>query len=410
MATWHESYRLLATELAERGVDVEKIKQALKAQRIETPSWAYSDSGTRFKVFRQPGAARTTYEKLADAAQVHRFTGVAPSVALHIPWDKVEDYTALRAYAQSLGLTLGAINPNLFQDDDYKLGSLCHPDAAVRRKAMAHIKECIGIAQVLGSNIISLWLADGTSSPGQDDFRARKHRLEETLAEVYAAMPAPMRLLIEYKFFEPAFYHTDLGDWGMAFLMAQKLGERAQVLVDLGHHPLGTNIEQIVALLIDEGRLGGFHFNNKKYADDDLTTGSINPYELFLIFNELVAGAMDPAVKMDVAYMIDESINIKPKIESMIQSVVNIQEAYARALLVERDKLAEAQAKGDVVTAEEILLRAYRTDVRPLLAMVREEMGLAPDPLAAYRASGYYAKICAERGAGRGASSGFPEA
>ncbi len=410
MATWHESYRLLATELAERGVDVEKIKQALKAQRIETPSWAYSDSGTRFKVFRQPGAARTTYEKLADAAQVHRFTGVAPSVALHIPWDKVEDYTALRAYAQSLGLTLGAINPNLFQDDDYKLGSLCHPDAAVRRKAMAHIKECIGIAQVLGSNIISLWLADGTSSPGQDDFRARKHRLEETLAEVYAAMPAPMRLLIEYKFFEPAFYHTDLGDWGMAFLMAQKLGERAQVLVDLGHHPLGTNIEQIVALLIDEGRLGGFHFNNKKYADDDLTTGSINPYELFLIFNELVAGAMDPAVKMDVAYMIDESINIKPKIESMIQSVVNIQEAYARALLVERDKLAEAQAKGDVVTAEEILLRAYRTDVRPLLAMVREEMGLAPDPLAAYRASGYYAKICAEREAGRGASSGFPEA
>lgn len=407
MQNWKASYRVLADDLSARGVDVEAVKKALKAQRVETPSWGYADAGTRFKVFRQPGAARTTFEKLADAAQVHKYTGVAPSVALHIPWDKVDDYGELRAYADSLGIKLGAINPNLFQEDEYKLGSVCNPDPAVRRKAIEHCLECIQIAKTLGSRDISLWLADGTSSPGQDDIRDRKHRLQESLAQVYAAMPAPMRLLIEYKFFEPAFYMTDIGDWGTAILIAQKLGERAQVLVDLGHHPLGTNIEQIVALLIDEGRLGGFHFNNKKFADDDLTVGSINPYELFLIFNELVAGAADPAIKMDVAYMIDESINIKPKIESMIQSVINVQEAYARALLVDRKKLRAAQLSGDVVTAEETLLEAYRTDVRPLLAAVREEMGLAPDPLAAYRASGYYAKICAERKTAEGGSYGF---
>ncbi|MBC7237925.1 MAG: L-rhamnose isomerase, partial [Chloroflexi bacterium] len=290
---WKEAYRVLADELGARGLDVEEIKRALKAQRIETPSWGYADSGTRFKVFRQPGAARTTYEKLTDAAQVHKFTGVAPSVALHIPWDKVDDYQELQAYARSLGLELGAINPNLFQEDEYKLGSLCNPDPQIRRKAIEHILECIEIAKTVDSDIISLWLADGTNFPGQDSIRGRMHRLVEALQEVYAAMPAPMRLLIEYKFFEPAFYHTDLGDWGMAYMVALKLGERAQVLVDLGHHPLGTNIEQIVALLINEGRLGGFHFNAKKFADDDLTVGSINPYELFLIFNELIDGERD---------------------------------------------------------------------------------------------------------------------
>ncbi len=411
MDVWKDSYQALAEHLSRSGVDVETVKAALKKQWIETPSWGYADSGTRFKVFKQPAAARTTYEKLADAAQVHKYTGVAPSVALHIPWDKVDNYAELNAYAQSLGLKLGAINPNLFQDEAYKLGSLCNPDPAIRRQAVDHILECIEIAKTVGSNIISLWLADGTSSPGQDNFRARMHRLVDTLTEVYAAMPDPMRILIEYKFFEPAFYQTDVGDWGMALLVAQKLGPRAQVLVDLGHHPLGTNIEQIVALLIDEGRLGGFHFNNKKFADDDLTVGSINPYELFLIYNELVAGDMDPSVHMDVAYMIDESINIKPKIESMIQSVVNVQEAYARALLVDRKKLAEAQLAGDVVTAEETLLDAYRTDVRPLLAAVRDEMGLAPDPLTAYRASGYYEKILAERHpADSGGAGGYPGA
>lgn len=410
MRAWREAYNLLTDDLNARGVDLEFVKSALKAQHIETPSWGYADSGTRFKVFNQAGAARTAFEKLQDAAQVQKYTGVAPSVALHIPWDKVDDYGELKSYATSLGLQLGAINPNLFQDADYKLGSLCNPDPAIRRKALDHMLECIEIAETVGSDIISLWLADGTSSPGQDSFRDRKRRLLEALQESYAAMPAPMRLLIEYKFFEPAFYHTDLGDWGTSLLFAQKLGDRAQVLVDLGHHPLGTNIEQIVAYLIDEGRLGGFHFNNKKFADDDLTVGSINPYELFLIYNELVAGELDPEVNMNVAYMIDESINIKPKIESMIQSVINVQEAYARALLVDRKALQDAQLSGDVVTAEETLLDAYRTDVRPLLAALREEMELDPDPLAAFRASGYAEKTSQERGIEPGDGSGYPGA
>ena len=410
MAVGDEAYRVLTDDLAARGLEVEGIKAALKAQRIETPSWGYADSGTRFKVFAQPGAARTIREKLADAAQVHKFTGVAPSVALHIPWDQVDDYGELAAYAETLGLKLGAINPNLFQEDDYKLGSVCHPDPAVRRMALDHILECIDIAETVGSDLISLWLADGTNYPGQDSFRARKRRLVESLSQAYAAMPPPMRLLIEYKFFEPAFYHTDLGDWGMALLAAQKLGERAQVLVDLGHHPLGTNIEQVVAILIDEGRLGGFHFNSKKFADDDLTVGSINPYELFLIFSELIDGERDPAVEMDVAYMIDQSHNVKHKIEAMIQSVVNVQVAYARALLIDRAGLAKAQLAGEIVQAEEILLDAFRTDVRPLLAAVREEMGLDPDPLAAYRASEYTQRICAERGPADGSRSGYPGA
>jgi len=406
---WQKAYESLAEELTGRGVDVAAVKAALKAQKIETPSWGYADSGTRFKVFTQSGAAQTTEQKLQDAAQVHKYTGIAPSVALHIPWDKVDDYDALREYAESLGLTLGAINPNLFQDDAYKLGSLCHPNPKVRRQAIDHCLECVEIAKATGSDIISLWLADGTNYPGQDSFRGRKRRLLEALEELYAAMPEPMRLLIEYKFFEPAFYHTDLGDWGTALMFAYKLGERAQVLVDLGHHPLGTNIEQIVAYLIDENRLGGFHFNNKKFADDDLTVGSINPYELFLIFNELIDGELDPSVDMDVAYMIDQSHNVKPKIEAMIQSVVNCQVAYARALLIDREALQNARLTGDIVLAEETMLNAFRTDVRPLLASVRSEMGLDVDPLKAYRASGYYEKVVAERGQASG-SSGYPEA
>ncbi len=410
MANWKEAYKVLADDLAARGLDVENVKAALKAQKIETPSWGYGNSGTRFKVFPQPGVARDTYEKIQDAAQVHKMTGVAPSVALHIPWDKVDDYKDLSAYAASLGVKLGAINPNLFQDNEYRFGSLCHADVEVRRQAVDHCLECVEIAKQTGSRDISLWLADGTDYPGQDDFRARKQRLVETLTEVYAAMPAPMRILVEYKFFEPSFYHTDLGDWGSALLVCQKLGDRAQVLVDLGHHPLGTNIEQIVAYLIDEGRLGGFHFNNKKFADDDLTVGSINPYELFLIYNELIAGELDPKNKMDVAYMIDQSHNTKPKIEATIQSVVNIQVAYAQALVIDRAKLAQARQEGDVILAEETLLEAYRTDVRPLLAAAREEMGAPVDPLAAYRASGYFQKICAERGQSTGSASGYPGA
>jgi len=396
--SWKNAYQALADDLSARGVDLEAVKTALKAQRIETPSWGYADSGTRFHVFTQAGAAQTTEQKLADAAQVQKYSGIAPSVAMHIPWDKVDDYAALEQYASDLGLELGAINPNLFQDEEYKLGSLCHPDAAIRQQAIDHCLECVEIAKTVKSSIISLWLADGTNYPGQDNIRQRRHRLLETLQVVYAAMPDPMRILVEYKFFEPAFYMTDLGDWGMSMLMCQKLGDRAQVLVDLGHHPLGTNIEQIVAILIDEGRLGGFHFNNKKFADDDLTVGSVNPYELFNIYNELIDGELDPAVDMDVAYMIDQSHNVKPKIEAMLQSVLMCQETYAKALLVDRNKLAAAQQAGDIVGAEETLRDAYCTDVRPLLKQLRTEMGLPIDPLTAYRTSGYYEQACEARG------------
>ncbi|NPV08077.1 MAG: L-rhamnose isomerase [Anaerolineae bacterium] len=404
MHHWQKAYEVLAEQLVTQGVDVESVKAALKAQRIETPSWGYGDSGTRFKVFAQAGAARTPFEKVADAAQVHRFTGVCPTVALHIPWDMVDDFGELKSYAENLGMRLGAINPNLFQEDEYKLGSLAHPDEAVRQKAVEHVLECTRIAQEVESGIISLWLADGTNYPGQDSIRGRKRRLEASLVEIYQSLPARQRLLIEYKFYEPAFYLTDIPDWGTAYALSLRLGQRAQVLVDLGHHPLGTNVEQIVAFLLDEGKLGGFHFNARKYGDDDLTTGSINPYELFLIYSELVDAERDPAVDMDVAYMIDQSHNVKPKIEAMIQSVVQIQEAYAKALLVDREALAEHQQAGNIVAAEETLRAAYDTDVRPLLAQVRVEMGLEPDPLAAYRASGYQERIAKERGTAGGGS------
>jgi L-rhamnose isomerase/sugar isomerase len=388
------------------------IKARLKAQAIETPSWGYADSGTRFATFGQPSAAHTLEEKLDDAAQVQRYTGVCPSVALHIPWDRTDDWEKTRSQAGELGLRLGAVNPNLFQEEDYRLGSLCNPDPGVRKRAVDHILECIRIARAIGSRDISLWLADGTSYPGQDSFRERKHHLEETLQEVCSAMDEGMRLLIEYKFFEPAFYHTDIGDWGMAYLLARKLGSRAQVLVDLGHHPLGTNIEQIVALLLDEGKLGGFHFNNKKFADDDLTVGSINPYELFLIYNELVDAALDDRTAggaAQVAYMIDQSHNLKNKIEETIQSVMNLQEAYAKALLVDREALAAARQEGRIVDAEECLKDAFATDVRSLLSEVREEMGLEPNPLSAFRASGYTERKAAERGSryGRSRGSGY---
>lgn len=407
--THADSHHAALALLEDRFGDLRSIKERIKRHHIETPSWAYGNSGTRFKVFAQDGVPRNPFEKIEDAAAVHRVTGVAPSVALHIPWDKVDDFGALRAHAESLGVRLGAINPNLFQDNDYKLGSLTHENAAVRRKALDHLLECIGIAETVGSDILSLWFADGTNYPGQGDFRRRKKWMEEGLRACYEAMPPSMRMLVEYKFFEPAFYHTDIADWGMSYTFCTKLGDRAQVLIDLGHHPLGTNIEHIVAFLIDEGKLGGFHFNNKKYADDDVSVGSINPYELFLIYNELAAAEDDSHVTMNVAYMIDQSHNLKPKIEEMIQSVVNCQAAYARALLVDRAALRAAQEEGDIVAAEEILQAAYQTDVRPLLAQVRIEMGLDPDPLAAFRSGGYLEKIRRSRASSsKEISSGYP--
>ncbi|MCD6386317.1 L-rhamnose isomerase [Candidatus Sumerlaeota bacterium] len=389
-----DAYKILCKKLASKGLDVEGIKQRLKQQRIETPSWGYSDSGTRFKVFKQPGVPRNVFERLEDAAFVHKMTGVAPSVALHIPWDATDDWQALRQFAQELGIEIGAINPNVFQDDCYKLGSFANEDPGVRQRALEHHFECIEIMRLTGSKILSLWYADGTNYPGQGDFRRRKRYFLDCLEQVYTRLKGDERMLIEYKFFEPAFYHTDIADWGIAYSFAIKLGEQAQVLVDLGHHPQGTNIEHIVAFLLDEGKLGGFHFNNRKYADDDLTAGSINPYELFLIYCELVA---DEKSAKNVVYMIDQSHNIKPKVEAMIQTIMNLQTAYAKALIVDRKTLTEAQKAGDVVTAEQQLISAFNTDVEPLLAQVRTEMGISPDPLSAYKSSGYLEKIISKR-------------
>ncbi len=388
--------------LAAQGRRLDDVLARLKAQHIETPSWGYANSGTRFKVFPQPGVPRTVEEKLADAALVHRLTGVAPSVALHIPWDRVDDWAALRRHAEGLGLALGGINPNLFQDEAYKLGSLANPDAAVRRQAIEHCLECIAIARATGSTLLSLWLADGTNYAGQDDLRGRRQRLLASLQEIYAALDSGMRLLVEYKFYEPAFYATDIPDWGTAYVLCGHLGPQAQVLVDLGHHAQGVNIEQIVATLLAEGRLGGFHFNGRKYGDDDLIVGSSNPFELFLIYNELAAAEddADPAVSgcaRAVAYMLDQCHNVERKMPAMIHSVMNCQAAYARALLVDRAALRRAQEAGDVLEAHRVLMDAYETDVRPLLATMREELGLAPDPMRAYHESGYQERIERER-------------
>jgi L-rhamnose isomerase / sugar isomerase len=370
-------------------------EEALGRLEIETPSWGYGDSGTRFGVFPQPGRPRDVLERVDDAAEVHRLTGTAGAVALHFPWDAVEHYAALREYIEARGLRVGAVNPNLFQDPDYKLGSITHPDAAVRDKAAEHLLECVEIAGALGSSAQSLWFADGTNYPGQDDLRERRARLVESLSRVYAELPEDQELLVEYKLFEPAFYATDLADWGSAVLVCQRLGERARVLVDLGHHAQGTNVEQIVALLADEGRLGGFHFNNRKYADDDLIVGSVNPFELFLIFCEL-AGDADPPTPLP-RLTIDQAHNVEAKVEAMVLSVVNLQEAYAKALLVDRDALRTAQRSGDVLGGHEVLLDAYRTDVRPLCARARAAVGAAEDPVAALRASGYAARMAVER-------------
>ena len=398
----HESYAHLIEVLTARGVDVEAVEERLRSQRLETPSWGYGNSGTRFKVFPQPGVPRDPFEKIADAAEVHRLTGVCPAVAIHIPWDKVDDYTELREHAGSLGMEMGAVNPNLFQEEEYKLGSVCHPDPAVRREATDHLIECAEIGRELGSQALSLWFADGTNYAGQDSFVERRHRMRECLSEAYGAMPENMRMLLEYKPFEPAFYYTDLPDWGAALTMCQKLGERAEVLVDLGHHLQGTNIEHIVSVLLDEGKLGGFHFNNRKYADDDLIVGSVNPFELFLIYVELV----EAEESMHIDYMIDQAHNIEAKIEAMILSVTNLQEAYAKALLVDRRALNEARHSGDVLGAHRTLLDAYATDVRPLCARVREALGADADPLAAFKRSGYAKRVAEERAEGVGAGWG----
>ncbi|GAV42409.1 L-rhamnose isomerase [Streptomyces acidiscabies] len=383
--------------------DLAAVKTALKNQAVETPSWAYGNSGTRFKVFAQQGVPRTPWEKLDDAAQVHAFTGVAPTVALHIPWDKVEDYSALAKHAEERGLKLGAINSNTFQDDDFKLGSVCHADAAVRRKAVGHLLECIDIMDATGSRDLKLWFADGTNYPGQDDIVARQERLGEALAEVYARLGDEQRMLLEYKFFEPAFYATDVPDWGTAYAHCLKLGPKAQVVVDTGHHAPGTNIEFIVALLLREGKLGGFDFNSRFYADDDLMVGAADPFQLFRIMYEVSRGG---GFSSEVAFMLDQCHNLEAKIPAIIRSVMNVQEATAKALLVDRGALAAAQVAGDVLAANAVMMDAFNTDVRPLLREVREEMGLDGDPIGAYARSGWGEKIVAERVGGQQAGWG----
>jgi L-rhamnose isomerase/sugar isomerase len=381
------------------------VRAVLREQRIEVPSWAYGNSGTRFKVFAQPGVPRNPEEKIADAAQVHKFTGVAPIVSLHIPWDKVDDYGKLAAYAKDLGVRIGGINANVFQDDDYKLGSVTNPDPRVRRKALDHLIECVGIADATGSRDIKLWFADGTNYPGQDSIRARQDRLAEALSAVYDRLGDNQRILLEYKLFEPAFYTMDVPDWGTAYAHCLRLGPKAQVVIDTGHHAPGTNIEFIVAFLLRERKLGAFDFNSRFYADDDLMVGAADPFQLFRIMHEIVqAGAL--AAASGVNFMLDQCHNIEPKIPAQIRSVMNVQEATAKALLVDAAALAAAQGEGDVLGAHAVLMDAYNTDVRPLLARVREEMGLDPDPMGAYARSGYFEKIAAERVGGQQAGWG----
>ncbi|TNY37054.1 L-rhamnose isomerase [Thermomonospora catenispora] len=385
--------------------DIRAVKEALRRQHIETPSWAYGNSGTRFKVFPQRGVPRTPQEKIDDAAQVHKYTGVAPSVALHIPWDAVDDYAALAEYARERGVRIGAINSNVFQDEDYMLGSVTNPDPRVRKKALNHLLECVDIMDATGSRDLKLWFSDGTNYPGQDDIRARQDRLAEALSAVYERLGDHQRFLLEYKLFEPAFYMTDVPDWGTAYAHCVRLGPKAQVVVDTGHHAPGTNIEFIVAFLLREGKLGGFDFNSRFYADDDLMVGAADPFQLFRIMHEVVrGGGYEP--EAGVAFMLDQCHNIEPKIPGQIRSVMNVQEATAKALLVDADALRRAQQEGDVLAANAVLMDAYNTDVRPLLAELREEMGLDPDPIAAYLRSGHQEKIIAERRDGTAAGWG----
>jgi L-rhamnose isomerase/sugar isomerase len=386
-------------------MDREAVKSVLREQEIELPSWAFGNSGTRFKVFAQPGVPRNPYEKIADAAQVHAFTGVAPSMALHIPWDAVDSYADLGAAAAAAGLRLGTVNANVFQDSDYKLGSVTNPDPAVRRKALDHLFECIDVMNQTGSRDLKLWFSDGTNYPGQDSISARQDRLAEALAATYARLAGDQRLILEYKLFEPAFYTTDVPDWGTSYAHCLQLGERAKVCVDTGHHAPGTNIEFIVAFLLRAGRLGAFDFNSRFYADDDLIVGAADPFQLFRILFEVRLGA-GFAPGTPIAFMLDQCHNIEPKIPGQIRSVMNVQEATAKALLVDTGALAAAQQAGDVLGAHGVLMDAYNTDVRPLLAELRADQGLDPDPMAAYARSGYAAKIVAERVGGQQAGWG----
>ncbi|GAA2026929.1 L-rhamnose isomerase [Pseudokineococcus marinus] len=382
---------------------------ALAQQTIELPSWAFGNAGTRFKVFPTAGVPRDPFEKISDAAQVHRHTGAAPRVSLHIPWDLVDDADGgmekLVAHAADEGVAIGTINSNVFQDDDYKLGSLTNADPAVRRKAVQHHLRCLDVMRATGSKDLKIWLPDGTNYPGQDDIRDRQDRLAESLAEIYAGLDPDMRIVLEYKFFEPYFYTMDIPDWGTSLLHCLALGEQAMVVLDTGHHAPGTNIEFIVAQLLRAGRLGAFDFNSRFYGDDDLMAGAADPFQLFRIMNEIVRG---DALRPDsgVNFMLDQCHNVEEKVPGQIRSVMNVQEATAKALLVDREALGEAQRSGDVLAANGLLMDAYSTDVRPLLAEVRESRGLPADPYRAFMASGYLDRVRSERVGGTQAGWG----
>ena len=377
----------------------------LKTQTIELPSWAFGNSGTRFRVFTTAGVPRDPYEKIDDVAQVNAFTGITPRVSLHIPWDKTDDYDALRRHAEDRGIRIGTINSNVFQDEDYKLGSLTNPDERVRAKAIAHHLECIDIMRATGAPALKIWLPDGTNYPGQDSIRERQDRLADSLSQIYSALDDDQHLVLEYKFFEPAFYHTDVPDWGTSLVHCLSLGERAKVVLDTGHHAPGTNIEFIVAQLVRLGRLGAFDFNSRFYADDDLIVGAADPYQLFRIMNEIVAaGVLTP--DSGVNFMLDQCHNLEEKIPGEIRSATNVQEATAKALLVDREALKAAQLAGDVLAANDIFIDAFNTDVRPMLAELRESQGLAPDPMRAFLDSGYLERVRSERVGGNAAGWG----
>lgn len=381
-----------------------RILSILEAQAIELPSWAFGNSGTRFRVFGTPGTPRDPFEKIVDAAQVHRYTGLAPSVALHIPWDRVDDNAALRRHAEDLGVRLGTVNSNTFQDEDYKFGALTHHDQRIRQKAIDHHLECIDIMHETGSRDLKIWLAEGSNYPGQNDMRARQDRLQDSLQQIYARLGDEQRLVLEYKFFEPAFYHTDVPDWGTSYAQVAALGEKAMVCLDTGHHAPGTNIEFIVMQLLRLGKLGSFDFNSRFYADDDLIVGAADPFQLFRILFEVIRGG--GLNNPDVAFMLDQCHNIEDKIPGQIRSVLNVQEMTARALLVDREALAAAQEANDVLAANAVFMDAFYTDVRPALAQWRESRGLPADPMAAYAASGYQARIAADRVGGTQAGWG----
>jgi len=382
---------------------VEKANRALDQFEIELPSWGFADTGTRFGKFLQDGAAIDLGDKLSDAGMVHQLTACCPKVATHVLWD-FKDVTAVevKEMARKHGVQLGSVNPNLFQDQEYRLGSLCHPDSEVRARACKHVVDSIRLGQDIGSNVVTLWLADGTNYPGQDSIRSRKRRLEEALAGFHDLLADEQTFLIEYKPFEPAFYHTDLGDWGMSYLHARKMGPKAKVLVDTGHHYQGQNIEQIVAWLLDDDMLGGFHFNDRRYADDDLTLGSIDPYQVFRIFHEIHGAAFARGSDLpEIEFMVDQSHNLKPKMEAMIETVTVAQELFVKASLVDHEALEVLQQRGEIVDAERLLRRAFGTDVGDVIGEWRRGRGLAPDPLLAFRESGYLEEISRERKARR---------